>query len=90
MVTYILDDFDLSKGARNILLDDGGQLKVAGFGLIKMLKVTPDRYKLTNPMAHIDSKFHSFHAKEYQSGPKVFNRFRRCKSVRIYMLPVLF
>ncbi|XP_042391076.1 integrin-linked protein kinase 1-like isoform X1 [Zingiber officinale] len=41
----------------NILQDDGGQLKVAGFGLIKMLKVTPDRYKLTNPMTHIDSQY---------------------------------
>lgn len=41
------------EGARNILLDNGGQLKVSGFGLIEIVRV----FKLTHPMAHIDSKF---------------------------------
>ncbi|URE27475.1 serine threonine protein kinase [Musa troglodytarum] len=42
---------------KNVLLDDGGQLKVAGFGLIKMLKISPDRYKLVNPMADTNSSY---------------------------------
>ncbi|KAK1295410.1 Serine/threonine-protein kinase HT1 [Acorus calamus] len=31
---------------KNILLDNGGQLKVAGFGLIKLSKMSPDKAKL--------------------------------------------
>ncbi|CAL9165374.1 unnamed protein product [Musa hybrid cultivar] len=42
---------------KNVLLDDGGQLKVAGFGSIKMLKISPDRYKLVNPMADTNSSY---------------------------------
>ncbi|KAK2990337.1 hypothetical protein RJ640_003609, partial [Escallonia rubra] len=32
--------------ARNILLDCGGQLKVAGFGLFRLSKISPDKAKL--------------------------------------------
>ncbi|XP_009389161.2 integrin-linked protein kinase 1 isoform X1 [Musa acuminata AAA Group] len=42
---------------KNIFIDDGGQLKVAGFGLTKISKLSPDRYKLAHPMAHIDSLY---------------------------------
>ncbi|XP_020087210.1 serine/threonine-protein kinase STY17 [Ananas comosus] len=34
---------------KNILLDNGGQLKVAGFGLIKLSKISPDKVKLAHP-----------------------------------------
>ncbi|MQL76178.1 hypothetical protein Taro_008575, partial [Colocasia esculenta] len=42
-------------GARNILLDTGGQLKVAGFGLTQMSQVSPDKAKLAHPAAMLDS-----------------------------------
>uniref|UniRef100_A0A1D1XMP7 non-specific serine/threonine protein kinase n=1 Tax=Anthurium amnicola TaxID=1678845 RepID=A0A1D1XMP7_9ARAE len=42
---------------KNILLDNGGQLKVAGFGLIQMTKVSPDKAKLARPAARIDSLY---------------------------------
>ncbi|XP_015059251.1 integrin-linked protein kinase 1-like isoform X2 [Solanum pennellii] len=34
---------------KNILLDDGDHLKVAGFGLIKLSKISPDKAKLVQP-----------------------------------------
>ncbi|KAI3984452.1 hypothetical protein MKX01_031076 [Papaver californicum] len=37
--------------ARNILLDSAGQLKVAGFGLIKLSKISPDKAKLPHAEA---------------------------------------
>ncbi|XP_059655524.1 integrin-linked protein kinase 1-like [Cornus florida] len=39
---------------KNIFLDGGNQLKVAGFGLIRMSKFSPDRAKLLQPEANID------------------------------------
>ncbi|CAA6667752.1 unnamed protein product [Spirodela intermedia] len=39
---------------KNIFLDSGGQLKVAGFGLIQMMTVAPDKAKLVHPEAQID------------------------------------
>ncbi|KAL7176729.1 hypothetical protein ACSBR2_030139 [Camellia fascicularis] len=39
---------------KNILLDTGGQLKVAGFGLIRLSKISPDKAKLLQPEAQID------------------------------------
>ncbi|KAJ4968121.1 hypothetical protein NE237_014822 [Protea cynaroides] len=38
---------------KNILLDSGGQLKVAGFGLVKLSKISPDKAKLAQE-AHVD------------------------------------
>ncbi|MCL7027530.1 hypothetical protein MKW94_009878, partial [Papaver nudicaule] len=35
----------------NILLDSAGQLKVAGFGLIKLSKISPDKAKIAHPGA---------------------------------------
>ncbi|XP_059288485.1 integrin-linked protein kinase 1-like [Lycium ferocissimum] len=34
---------------KNILLDNGGHLKVAGFGLIRLSKISPDKTKLVQP-----------------------------------------
>ncbi|XP_028070206.1 integrin-linked protein kinase 1-like isoform X2 [Camellia sinensis] len=39
---------------KNILLDSGGLLKVSGFGLISLSKVSPGRAKLLQPDAQID------------------------------------
>lgn len=36
------------------MLDTGGQLKVAGFGLIRLSKISPDKAKLLQPEAQID------------------------------------
>ncbi|XP_022761447.1 dual specificity protein kinase shkC-like isoform X2 [Durio zibethinus] len=40
--------------ARNVLLDNGGQLKVAGFGLLRLSKISPDKAKLAHPDAQVD------------------------------------
>ncbi|KAF7805298.1 integrin-linked protein kinase 1-like [Senna tora] len=39
---------------KNILLDNGGQLKVAGFGMVRLSKISPDRARLVQPGANID------------------------------------
>ncbi|KAG5530436.1 hypothetical protein RHGRI_025402 [Rhododendron griersonianum] len=43
-----------SLSARNILLDSGGQLKVAGFGLIKLSKLSSDKAKLLQSDTQVD------------------------------------
>nr|XP_043609940.1 integrin-linked protein kinase 1-like isoform X2 [Erigeron canadensis] len=35
---------------KNILLDSGGQLKVAGFGLIRLSKISPNKARLARPV----------------------------------------
>jgi serine/threonine protein kinase len=39
---------------KNILLDSGGQLKVSGFGLLRLSNIAPDKAKLTQPGVQID------------------------------------
>ncbi|KAK4254794.1 hypothetical protein QN277_007890 [Acacia crassicarpa] len=39
---------------KNILLDSGGQLKVAGFGMVRLSKISPDKTRLVQPGANID------------------------------------
>ncbi|KAA8527226.1 hypothetical protein F0562_034677 [Nyssa sinensis] len=39
---------------KNVLLDSGSQLKVAGFGLIRLSKMSPYKAKLLQPEANID------------------------------------
>ncbi|XAR71042.1 Non-specific serine/threonine protein kinase [Bertholletia excelsa] len=39
---------------KNILLDSGGLLKVTGFGLIRLSKLSPDKAKLVHPDTQID------------------------------------
>ncbi|CAO2838289.1 unnamed protein product [Amaranthus hypochondriacus] len=36
---------------KNILLDSGGQLKVAGFGLLRLSKISADKFQLADPGA---------------------------------------
>ncbi|KAJ9701774.1 hypothetical protein PVL29_006935 [Vitis rotundifolia] len=40
---------------KNILLDSGGQLKVAGFGLLRLSKMSPDKVKLAQSGSRIDA-----------------------------------
>ncbi|XP_022874935.1 integrin-linked protein kinase 1-like isoform X2 [Olea europaea var. sylvestris] len=44
--------------ARNIWLDSGGQLKVAGFGVIRLSTISPDKAKLLQPEAIDRSSFY--------------------------------
>ncbi|KAI3500044.1 hypothetical protein L1887_35859 [Cichorium endivia] len=41
----------IGEGARNILLDSAGQLKVSGFGLIRLSKISPNKERLLRPVA---------------------------------------
>ncbi|KAL2343176.1 hypothetical protein Fmac_004461 [Flemingia macrophylla] len=40
--------------ARNILLDNGGQLKIAGFGTVRLSLISPDEAKLLQPEPNFD------------------------------------
>ncbi|KAL5175511.1 Integrin-linked protein kinase 1 [Glycine soja] len=40
--------------ARNILLDSGGQLKIAGFGTVRFSLISPDEAQLVQPEPNID------------------------------------
>ncbi|KAJ6690840.1 SERINE/THREONINE-PROTEIN KINASE TNNI3K-RELATED [Salix koriyanagi] len=55
----------LSQSARNILLDNGGLLKIAGFGLIRLSNISPDKAKLA-PGALTD------HSNVYMA-PEIYN-----------------
>lgn len=39
---------------KNILLDSGGQLKIAGFGLVRLSKISPDKAKIAGPGDNIN------------------------------------
>lgn len=36
------------------MLDNGGLLKVAGFGMLRLSKIAPDKAKLAQADAHVD------------------------------------
>ncbi|KAK9159406.1 hypothetical protein Syun_005747 [Stephania yunnanensis] len=40
---------------KNIFLDNGGQLKVAGFGSVKLSKISADKVKLAHAADHVDA-----------------------------------
>ncbi|PPR87023.1 hypothetical protein GOBAR_AA33667 [Gossypium barbadense] len=40
--------------ARNVLMDNGGQLKVSGFGLLRLTQISPDKAKLAHPDYYVD------------------------------------
>ncbi|KAK9200558.1 hypothetical protein WN944_015756 [Citrus x changshan-huyou] len=39
---------------KNILLDNGGQLKISGFGLLRLQYISPEKAKIVFPVSHID------------------------------------
>ncbi|XP_057750279.1 integrin-linked protein kinase 1-like [Arachis stenosperma] len=39
---------------KNILLDNGGQLKIAGFGNVRLSHISPDKAKLAEPVSNVD------------------------------------
>ncbi|XP_061989639.1 integrin-linked protein kinase 1-like [Rosa rugosa] len=43
---------------KNILLDNGGHLKISGFGLIRLSYISPDKAKLAQPWAHNHSSLY--------------------------------
>ncbi|WOL00396.1 serine/threonine-protein kinase STY17 isoform X2 [Canna indica] len=66
---------------KTVLLDDGGQLKVAGFGLTKMTKLSPDRYKLAQPIAH--------HAVSPYIAPELYKNETFDKSVDVFSFSLI-
>ncbi|XP_058101935.1 integrin-linked protein kinase 1-like [Magnolia sinica] len=56
---------------KNILLDSGGQLKVVGFGLVRLSKISPDKAQLA-PGAQIDSSSLYMAPEVYKAG--IFDR----------------
>ncbi|KAE8734062.1 Integrin-linked protein kinase family isoform 2 [Hibiscus syriacus] len=55
---------NLQPSARNILLDSGGKLKIAGFGLLILSKLSADKAKLARPDEQLDpSRGVPFHPK---------------------------
>ncbi|CAH9111449.1 unnamed protein product [Cuscuta epithymum] len=61
---------------KNILLDDGGLLKVAGFGLLRLSKISPDKAKLAQPDAYDRSS--------YYVAPEIYRDDIFDKSVDVY------
>ncbi|PHT98894.1 hypothetical protein BC332_32180 [Capsicum chinense] len=68
-------------GARNILLDNGGLLKIAGFGLIRLSNISPDKAKSLQPEA-VDR------ASTYIA-PEIYNDEIFDRSVDVYSFGVL-
>jgi len=40
--------------------DDEGQLKVAGYGSLNLIKVSEDKLQMAQPVTQLDSTLHSF------------------------------
>ncbi|KAL6840326.1 hypothetical protein ACP4OV_030136 [Aristida adscensionis] len=68
---------DLKPNARNIFLDSGGQLKIAGFGVKRVSKVGPDKVKLINHAALVDSF-------SYHTAPELYRNEAFDSSVDAY------
>ncbi|GLU15002.1 hypothetical protein SLE2022_315320 [Rubroshorea leprosula] len=67
---------------KNILLDNGGQLKVTGFGLIRLSQISPDKAKLAQPASHIDQS-------NIYMAPEVFKDEIFDRSVDAYSLGIM-
>ncbi|XP_047308776.1 integrin-linked protein kinase 1-like [Impatiens glandulifera] len=68
---------------KNILLDCGGQLKIAGFGLIRLCKIAPDKSKLMQPNeTHIDRS-------SVYLAPEIFKGEKFDKSVDVYSFSII-
>ncbi|PIN10741.1 Tyrosine kinase [Handroanthus impetiginosus] len=66
---------------KNILLDFGGQLKVAGFGVVRLLTISPDKARLLQPEA-IDRS-------SYYVAPEIFRDKIFDKSVDVHSFGVM-
>ncbi|KAL9240717.1 hypothetical protein vseg_014903 [Gypsophila vaccaria] len=67
---------------KNILLDSGGQLKVAGFGLVRLSKISADKFKLAETAAC------TRHTSVY-TAPELFKDEIFDKSVDVYSFAVI-
>jgi len=45
---------------KNIVRDDEGQLKVAGYGSLNLIKVSEDKLQMAQPVTQLDSTLHLF------------------------------
>nr|GMD24952.1 serine/threonine-protein kinase HT1-like isoform X1 [Ipomoea batatas] len=66
---------------KNVLLDDGGLLKVAGFGLIRLSKISPDKAKLVQP--------HVYDRKSYYVAPEIYKDQIFDRSVDVYSFAII-
>ncbi|VFQ88285.1 unnamed protein product [Cuscuta campestris] len=70
-----------SQSARNILLDDGGLLKVAGFGLLRLSKISPEKAKLVQP--------HAYDRSSYYVAPEIYRDDIFGRSVDVYSFAII-
>ncbi|XWS35379.1 hypothetical protein CRYUN_Cryun21dG0121300 [Craigia yunnanensis] len=68
---------------KNVLLDNGGQLKIAGFGLLRLSKISPDKAKLAQPDTYVDP------SSEYICAPEVYKNVIFDRSVEAYSFGVM-
>ncbi|XP_019160271.1 PREDICTED: serine/threonine-protein kinase STY17-like isoform X1 [Ipomoea nil] len=66
---------------KNVLLDDGGLLKVAGFGLIRLSKISPDKAKLVQP--------HAYDRKSYYVAPEIYKDQIFDRSADVYSFGII-
>ncbi|CAH2059881.1 unnamed protein product [Thlaspi arvense] len=64
--------FVLQDCARNLMLDNGGHVKVAGFGLISFAKLSSDKSRILNHGAHIEPSNYCVAPEIYKDG--IFDR----------------
>ncbi|KAM3266726.1 hypothetical protein P3L10_003721 [Capsicum annuum] len=73
---------DIARGTKNILLDNGGLLKIARFGLIRLSNISPDKAKSLQP--EVVDRASTYIALEIYND-KIFDR-----SVDVYSFGVYF
>ncbi|KAJ0255564.1 Integrin-linked protein kinase family [Hirschfeldia incana] len=67
---------------KNILLDRGGQLKICGFGLVKLSKISEDNFKVVKHEAHIDKS-------NYYVAPEIYKDIIFDKRVDVHSFGVI-
>ncbi|XVF29644.1 hypothetical protein REPUB_Repub15cG0139700 [Reevesia pubescens] len=68
--------------ARNVLLDNGGLLKVSGFGLLRLSKISPDKAKLSQADSNVDPS-------NIYVAPEVYKNMIFDRSVDAYSFAVM-